>query len=93
MKTPELPPIEYRPTFRLDSSGLVVGTATQEEWDAAVARHTIEKVDRSKFPFLYPQVQCWKCKEILHTRAMDYHVCSAFPVEKPAACVALENVQ
>ena len=35
--TPELPPIEYRPTFRLDSSGLVVGTATQEEWDAAVA--------------------------------------------------------
>lgn len=40
--TPELPPIEYirvnvdRPTFRLDSSGLVVGTATQEEWDAAV---------------------------------------------------------
>ena len=34
--TPDLPPIEYRPTFRLDSSGLVVGTATQEEWDAAV---------------------------------------------------------
>jgi hypothetical protein len=36
MKTPELLPIEYRPTFRLDSSGLVVGTATQDEWDAAV---------------------------------------------------------
>ena len=32
----DLPPIEYRPTFRLDSSGLVVGAATQEEYDAAV---------------------------------------------------------
>lgn len=36
MKTPDLPPIEYKPTFGLDSRGLVVTKATQEEWECAV---------------------------------------------------------
>lgn len=84
--TPDLPPIEYRPTFRLDSSGLVVGTATQEERNAAVEA---TKGKAATHTAVYPDVQCWKCKEIGHTRAMDYHVCSPTPVEKPAACVRM----